>query len=136
MRGLAFTVWWLHYQAEFVSPYSLPYATQSPLSYTEKKYETIDDIWDEINDIAIVNDSTSRSIGQDLFHLVPLFTNPKYVISEWAMEMVNEYRIIKTMNVSLGVLDDINAHRIYAFTIVNNEMNAIFEYEKLKDGSK
>ena len=135
MTGLAFSVWWSFYTtAPFESPYSLPYNEVSPVDYIKREFKTIEDVWNEIEKIKLVNARTSRTIGQDLFHLVPLFTNPMYVSESWHLEMINEYNIVQNLNVSLGVLDDISNDRINCFATINNEYNAIKETESRRNG--
>ena len=129
-----FSVWWFHYRADIVSPYSLPYTTSSPLTYLKREYKTIDDIWSEIEDIAEVNSKTSRTLGQDLFHLIPLFTDPTYIIEDWHIEVLNEFNMCKNFNISLGVLDNISARRLEHFSIIQNETNAIQAYESKING--
>jgi hypothetical protein len=136
LRGLSFSVWWLRHHTLHISPYSLPYTEVSPLTYLKREFKTIDDIWDEIEKIAEVNYNTSRSIGQDLFHLIPLFTNPNYMVDEWHIEMINEYNLMKNFNISLGVLDDVSSDRLNCFSIIQNEVNAIAEYERVKNNGK
>ena len=136
MRGLAFAVWWLFYRQTFESPYSLPYTAVSPLTYKQREFKTQEDIWNEIDKIAEVNSRTSRSIGQDLYHLIPLFTDPNYILEEWQYEAINEYNICKNFNVTLGVLDNVPARRLDYFSIIQNEFNAIAEYENNKNGKQ
>lgn len=133
--GLAFCVWWSFYSStHFVSPYSLPYNEVSPTTYKRREYGNIDDIWNEIEDIKTINTRTSRTIGQDLYHLVPLFTNPSYIIEDWHLEMINEYNIVQNFNISLGVLDDVPNDRLNCFSVIHREYNAIKELEGKKNG--
>ena len=108
----------------------------SPLSYLEREFVTIEDVWDEIEQIALVNAKSDRSIGQDLFHLVPLFTNPKYIMSSDDITVINEYNMIKNFNLSLGTLDDVSNQLLNCFTVIQNEYNEIAKFERLKDGKK
>ena len=96
----------------------------------------MDDIWDEIDKIAMVNHKSNRTIGQDLFHLVPLFTNPNYISTPDNLSVINEYNMCKNFNISLGNLNDISADLLNCFTIIQNEYNAIEKYERLKNGKK
>jgi hypothetical protein len=125
-----FSVWWLRHHSDFVSPYSLPYTASSPLTYKDREFITIEDIWDEIEEIEKVNKTTKRSLGQDLFHLIPLFTNPNYIIEDWHIEIINEFNMVQNFNISLGLLDDIEARKLEHYTIIHNELNAIKIYEK------
>jgi hypothetical protein len=44
--------------------------------------------------------------------------------------MIQEYNYVTRFNVSLGNLDDVSAHRLDCFTIIENELNNIAKYEK------
>ena len=126
---MSFSVWWFHYHTEFVSPYSLPYTATSPLTYEKREYKTTDDIWNEVEEIVIVNRKTSRSIGQDLYYLVPLFTDPNYLIEDWHLEIINEYNMVQNFNISLGELDQIEARRLEHFSLIHNEYNSIRKHD-------
>ena len=133
--GLAFCVWWGYYSSSrFVSPYSLPYSEVSPTNYKKTEYETINDVWNEINAIIEINKKTSRTIGQDLYNLIPLFTNPSYILEDWQFEVINEYNMTQNFNISLGVLDEVPNDRLNCFSIIHREYNAIKEIESKKNG--
>lgn len=132
MRGLAFSTWATRLKLDLLSPYSLPYTALSPLTYEQREYKTIENIWDEIEEIAQVNSRTSRSIGQDLFHLVPLFTNPDYIMESWHYDIIHEYNLMKSLNLSLGTIWEQDARTLEYYTIVHNELNAIQIYESKK----
>ena len=135
MTGLAFSVWWGFYSStQFVSPYSLPYNEVSPVDYKKREYGTEEDIWEEVGRIIEVNNRTSRTIGQDMYHLVPLFTNPMYIIEDWHLEVINEFNIVQNFNVSLGVLDEVLNDRLNCFSIIQREYNAIKDIEGNKNG--
>ena len=38
-------------------------------------------------------------------------------------EMIQEYNYVDRFNVSLGNLDDVSAHRLDCFTVIENELN-------------
>ena len=134
MMGLAFCVWWTYFSSSnFVSPYSLPYSEVSPITYEKREYGTEEDIWEEIDNIVYVNNKTSRTIGQDLFNLVPLFTNPRYILEDWQLEVINEYNITQNFNISLGNLDDVPNDRLNCFSVIHREYNAIKDIEGKKN---
>jgi len=62
--------------------------------------------------------------------LVPLFADINYLIDPWMWDMIQEYNYITRFNISLGNLDDVSAHRLDCFTIIENELNNIAKYEK------
>jgi len=80
----------------------------------------------------MVTMTTSRTIGQDLFHLIPLFADPLLIIKDWMFDVINEFNILKNLNVSLGVLDDVEKTRIEFLSVINNEYNAIQNFEAKK----
>lgn len=128
-------MWWSYYSSSlFVSPYSLPYSEVSPVDYKRREYGTVEDIWEEIERIIEVNNRTTRSIGQDLYNLLPLFTNPAYVIEDWQLEVINEYNIVQNFNVSLGELDNVPNDRLNCFSVIHREYNAIKDIESKKNG--
>jgi len=129
---LSFAVWWLYFsQTAFISPYSLPYIADDPLTYKKREYKTEEDVWSQVNDIAEVNARTKRSIGQDLYHLVPLFTNPDYILDNWQYDMINEYNLCKNFNLPIAnTLYEADFFTIQCFSIIQNEFNAIAEYNK------
>lgn len=129
---MAFAVWFTYFKPSANTRFSLPYVCQSPISYKRREFNSLDDIWDEIDKINEVNAKTSRTIGQDLFHLIPLFTDPYYIIEGWMIDMINEFNMVKNFNISLGVLDSISADRLNCFTIIQNEYNSITQYEAKK----
>ena len=129
---MAFAVWFTYFKPTVSSRYSLPYTCQSPITYERREFNTLNDIWDEIDKISEVNSRTSRTIGQDLYHLIPLFTDPYYIIKGWQIDMINEFNMLKNFNISLGVLGDISADRLNCFTIIQNEYNAITKFEAKK----
>ena len=128
-------MWWSYYSSSlFVSPYSLPYSEVSPVDYKRREYGTVEDIWEEIERIIEVNNRTTRTIGQDLYNLLPLFTNPAYIIEDWQLEVINEYNIVQNFNVSLGELDNVPNDRLNCFSVIHREYNAIKDIESKKNG--
>ena len=128
-------MWWSYYSSSlFVSPYSLPYSEVSPVDYKRREYGTVEDIWEEIERIIEVNNRTTRTIGQDLYNLLPLFTNPAYIIEDWQLEVINEYNIVQNFNVSLGELDNVPNDRLNCFPVIHREYNAIKDIESKKNG--
>jgi hypothetical protein len=45
-------------------------------------------------------------------------------------EMIQEYNYVNRFNVLLGNLDDVSAHRLDCFTVIENELNNIAKYER------
>ena len=137
MSGLAYLVWSSYFQTDMTNPFSLPYVVEvDPLTYTRKEYMTEDDIWETVDMIVEVNKGTSRSVGQDLFHLVPLFTNPSYIVTPQSTEYLHEFNLLRTFpNISMGIIDDIPAHKLDCFTVISNEYNSALKFERKQNGN-
>ena len=77
--------------------------------------------------------SKTRTIGQLLYDLVPLFASPDFFTKDWMLDIMNEYHWIKNWNVSPGNLDNISAFRLDCWSIVENEFNQINKSESQKN---
>ena len=105
-----------------------PYSARSPVNNKRRRYESVEDI---LNEIDLLEEQNKKwPTGQYLYLLVPLFADINYLIDPWMWEMIQEYNYITRFNVSLGNLDDVSAHRLDCFTIIENELNNIAKYEK------
>ena len=129
---MSYAVWHWVYQTKPHSQYTLPYTAQSPISKKVREFNTIDDIWEEI---ATIEDSDKYSIGQQLYHLLPLFANPNYVINDAHINTINEYFYVTDYNIPLGkTLDDTDAHKLSQFNIIKNEMAIATQHKANKNG--
>jgi hypothetical protein len=105
-------------------PYTLPYNAQSPHSYDQRRFKTIDDVWDEVNLV----EQNKFTLGQNLFHIVPLFAKPEWLFDESMAEIFKEYQITKKFNIPLSKsIDEADAFKLDCFLIIENEMNAIWQ---------
>ncbi len=115
---------------------SLPYTVAKlPVTYKHDpvRVETIDDIWDIIDEICKPNERYTD--GQILFHSVPFFADCNLLLEDWMIEMINEYNYITRFNVSLGELDNISTNRLDCFTIIDNEINACTQEKAKKEAN-
>jgi len=133
---LSFFVWASYYKLEPIERFEkFPYKAQSPLTTKWKNFKNEADIWEEVEAISeLAKTSKTRTIGQLLYDLVPLFASPDFFNSNWMFDIMNEYHWIKNWNISPGNLDDISAFRLDCWTIIDNEMNKIEEQERKKNG--
>jgi len=105
-----------------------PYSARSPVNNKRRRYESVEDI---LNEVDLLEEQNKKwPTGQYLYLLVPLFADINYLIDPWMWEMIQEYNYITRFNISLGNLDDVSAHRLDCFTIIENELNNIAKYEK------
>jgi hypothetical protein len=133
---LSFFVWASYYKLEPIERFEkFPYKAQSPLTVKLKEFKNGANIWEEVEAISeLAKTSKTRTIGQLLYDLVPLFASPDFFNSNWMFDIMNEYHWIKNWNISPGNLDDISAFRLDCWTIIDNEMNKIEEQERKKNG--
>ena len=111
-------------------PYkSLPYTSQSPTLYKSVKYETIDDLLEEIDRILVEPQTIKFGVGQSLFYQIPLFADPNLLIPEWCWDMLEDYNLVKKFNVSLGTLDELPAWRTDCFALIENEIMNCTKHE-------
>ena len=113
---------------------SLPYTVAKlPVTYKHDpvRVETVEDIW-KIKD-EICEPSEDLTDGQILFHTVPFFADCNLIIEDWMMEMITEYNYITRFNISMGELDNISAHRLDCFSIIDKEMNACMQEKAKKE---
>jgi hypothetical protein len=126
---------WCAYLGTPVDVYpSFPYTvTQSPFSYKEREFRSIDDVWDEIHKLC--TQFKDRTVGQELYHLIPLFANPSVILEDWHFEMIQEYHYMTKFNIPLArSLDEAPASRLVYFDAIENEINAIMNFKAQKNG--
>ena len=112
-----------------------PYKAQSPVSSEIKEFRNEADIWEEVEAIAELADtSKTRTMGNLLYDLVPLFASPSLFSKDWMADVLNEFHWIKNWNISPGNLDDVPAFRLDCWTIIENELNQINNNESKKNG--
>ena len=78
-----------------------------------------------------------RSIGQDLWYLIPLFANPIYILSDYFTNIINEYYYVTEYHIPLAEnLDNADAVRLECFNIIKNELPKAIKHKQDKDGSR
>ena len=113
----------------------LPYTVvRLPVTYKHDsvRVQTKEDIWNIIDEIC--KPSEKFTDGQALFHTVPFFADCNQIVEPWMMEMINEFNYVTRFNISLGNLDDISAHRLDCFSIIDMEINACMTHKAKQDG--
>ena len=104
-----------------------------PVTYKHDpvRVRTREDIWSIIDEIC--EPSEHFTDGQILYHSVPFFADCNEIVEPWMMEMINEYNYVTRFNISLGNLDDISAHRLDCFSIIDMEINACMGHKAKQD---
>ena len=133
---MSFFVWATYYNLDPIERFEeLPYNAQSPVSLKYKEFKNEANIWEEVEAIAeLAKTSKTRTMGQLLYDLVPLFASPSFFNKDWMIDIMNEYHWVQNWNISPGVLDDISAFRLDCWTIIENELNQIKKHESKKNG--
>ena len=135
---MSYAVWyWYHKSVPYEHYNEFPYQARSPVTNQTKEYKNKEDIWEDVQTLVLEDPS---HIGINLFHLVPMFSNPSKIVDQWMLNMINDYNLVKRFNVPLkGDLDTVDAHIMDCFIIIENEMTNIDNYERekaLKGGRK
>ena len=113
---------------------SLPYTVAKlPVTYKHDpvRVQTVDDIWNIIDETC--EPSKDFTDGQILYYSVPFFADCNQIVEPWMMEMINEHTYVTRFNISLGELDNISAHRLDCFSIIDREINACMQEKAKKD---
>lgn len=131
---MSFAVWCWVFDIQPHDQYTLPYSAQSPISKKVKDFNTINDIWKEVHEIA--KSDHKYSIGQQLYYLLPLFANPHYIIDDKHYTLINEYHYITDYHIPLGTtLDNTDALKLSMFSIIKNEMALALKHKAEKNGN-
>ena len=115
---------------------SLPYVVAKlPVTYKHDavRVETVEDIWKIIDEIC--EPSKEYTDGQLLYYTVPFFADCNFLLEDWMIEMINEYNYVTRFNISLGELDNISAHRLDCFSIIDREINACMQEKSKKEAN-
>ena len=127
-------MWYWFLQPDSHEQLILPYSCLNPITRKTRDYNNIDDIWQTVKDVVNAHDP-KRTLGQELYYLVPLFANPKYVLGEHLFAIINEYHYVKDYNIPLGkTLNKTNAIKLDYFTIIKNELASVIRHEQEKNG--
>ena len=127
-------MWFWFLQPDLHENLILPYSCLNPINRETRDYNTIDDIWETVKDVVDAHDP-KRTLGQELYYLVPLFANPKYVLDEHLFAIINEYHYVKDYNIPLGkTLNKTDATKLDYFTIIKNELASVIRHKQEKDG--
>jgi len=130
---LSYACWYWFLQPKPHDQFILPYNAQSPISDEHRDFNNVNDIWQEVGLIANAHDQ-KRSLGQELWYLVPLFANPQYLLDEYNFNLINEYYYVKEYNIPLGkTLNETDAIKLDHFTIIKNELASVIKHEQEKN---
>lgn len=113
----------------------LPYTvSQLPVKYNHDpvRIEAVGDIWAIVDEVC--KPEKDWTDGQILYHMVPFFADCGLLIEPWMNEMINEYNYVTRFNISMGELDQVSAHRLDCFSIIDKEINACMNFKAKKDG--
>ena len=113
-----------------------PYIGETPVSRQRKEFNSVDYIYEEVHEISNASDGT-RTMGLEMWYLVPIFANPQYLLNDELFNLINEYHYITDYNIPLGkTLDETDAHKLEYFTIIKNEMGVALKHKQERDAKK
>ena len=131
---MSYAVWYWFFQPDSHEQLILPYSCLNPITRKLRDYNTIDDIWETVKDVVDAHDP-KRTLGQELYYLVPLFANPQYILDESYFAYINEYHYVKDYHIPLGkTLNQTDAIKLDYFTIIKNELASAVRHKQEKDG--
>ncbi len=129
-------MWYWVFQPKPHDQYLFPYIGETPVSRKVKEFNHVDDIYEEVLEISNASDG-KRTIGQELWYLIPLFANPQYLLNDESFNLINEYHYVMDYNIPLGTtLDETDAHKLEYFTIIKNEMGVALKHRQDKHDTK
>ena len=85
------------------------------------------ELWAELE--RLESENKKFSSGQNLYHVIPLFADCTIFIDNWMWDMIAEYNYVTRFNISLGELDNVSAHRLDCFTIIEKEINNCMSFK-------
>lgn len=85
------------------------------------------ELWAELE--RLESENKKFSSGQNLYHVIPLFADCNIFIDNWTWDMIAEYNYVTRFNISLGELDNVSAHRLDCFTIIEKEINNCMSFK-------
>lgn len=129
--SVAVWFWWFGLPE---TPHSLPYYAQSPVTNKRRYFETAGDIDDELAGLEEEIKGSPRTLGQELYYVIPLFADPNNIVEDWMFEKINEYNLIKSLNIPLATdLQSASANALDCYAIIDNEMNACMKHAQGKN---
>jgi hypothetical protein len=112
-----------------------PYKRQSPISKKMTVYRDLEQVWQEIYQLVDNWKDSDYSLGRNLYFYLPLFMNPKWIISGDESTLITEYNYVKEFNIPLGRdLDSADAEKLEVFDRIRSEINNIKIYMSEKNG--
>lgn len=112
------------------SPFKLPYDAQSPSLLSNIRFETIDEIQEEVDRLILEAENNNYSVARSLYLQCPLFADIRQFSRKWHIDMINDYWAVKTFNIPIAPsLDKINVSTLDSLMIIEQEINDIQKYK-------
>lgn len=106
------------------TPFVFPYQAQNPSSGEVVEFNNEEDVQRVIDEILIEGSRVSE--GQNLYFLTPLFCDQSQFIDAECQDYIRQYNFCQKYNVPLAQsFDEIPAHQIEAFEIIEQEMQNV-----------
>ena len=113
--------------------FRLPYIAQSPTLFKKIRFDSFRDIDQEIQRILKECNEKKFDVGQSMFFQLPFFCNVSEVVSDWCWQVITDYFSVTKFNVPLAKdLDHMDVWMMDCFTVIDNEIQKITEYERKK----
>ena len=126
MWGLCVAVWFDLFSFPS-SVYRFPYTAQSPTLYTKVRFESVEDVYDEIGRIEKVENKWS--LGRNLYFNLSLFCDPQIVVTDECWDLINEYQLVSEYNVPISdSLENAPWHKYKYFNLIKRENQEALKY--------
>ena len=113
-----------------------PYTARSPVTNDKIVFQNEEMVENEIVKVLSQKSVKKFGIGQILYYGMPFFCNPIEYISQWCWDAITDYFIVKKFNTPLATsIDNVNIWLVDCFSVIEQELNNISVYEKVKNGS-
>jgi len=111
------------------SPFRFPYVAQSPTTNKMVEFNSIEDVWNEIENRIDETRGSKFTEGNEIWSTLLLYANPNYLVDDESVFLIEDYNMCKRFNIPIASnLEDADADRIIGFKIIEEEIKAFQEF--------
>jgi len=115
---------------------SFPYKRYGPGSKKKLTFNSLDDVWREIDVMVEAWRDNKFSLGRNLYFNLPQFCDPKWIITEIDTLIIKEYMYSKDFKLPIAdSLDQADSRTLDYFELIRNEVLEIEKYVSEQNGS-
>lgn len=114
---------------------SFPYERYGPGSKKKLTFNSLEDIWNEIDIMVDAWRDNKFSLGRNLYFNLPQFCDPKWLITEKDSFIMREYMYMQDFKLPIAdVLENADARTLDHFELIRNEVQEIKKYMSEENG--